>query len=422
MLLRVTFGPFYYVLYGKTLHIDIMFIRIENVNDGDVFPHEVVVVRGSLPADHVHQVELERDGRVSKRFAVVNKKFKALIKLKSGQNVIQFKCGSFASSNRLNIRFRRDENQRKINLVYILCKDGDKNPDIEDDLRRLSVGASLIECFIGQNLREFYPNSARKSVLFEPECRTFKSALTLSQSRSMNERDLWTFHAKELLTEYGLNRKFLAILSATKYENKLNETPRNFGDILTLTKAHAALGKGGLALFGSGGLYSWPLTLDRVQDAFLNDTRIDAEIQMDHSGYGGTFGACFAASLGSMIHELGHCLDLVHDEDGVMGKRFTQIHRFFVEKNRDELKLKPFLNASNSTILYHHKWLNSNDLLNEPKIFVGAEIRRSDYKVLFISNEEELRKLKDSQIYDGAEICLIYTNGDLIIETLVNNI
>lgn len=52
-----------------------------------------------------------------------------------------------------------------------------------------------------------------------------------------------------------------------------------------MTKAHAALGGGGLALFGSGCLYTWPETLDIVKDALEDQTAVDWKNFMDDSAY-----------------------------------------------------------------------------------------------------------------------------------------
>ena len=43
----------------------------------------------------------------------------------------------------------------------------------------------------------------------------------------------------------------------------------------------------------------------------------------------GTFGGCFATTLGAMIHELGHTLDLGHTENGIMARGFDDMDRFF---------------------------------------------------------------------------------------------
>ena len=43
----------------------------------------------------------------------------------------------------------------------------------------------------------------------------------------------------------------------------------------------------------------------------------------------GTYGGCFATTLGAMVHELGHTLDLGHTENGIMARGFDDMDRFF---------------------------------------------------------------------------------------------
>ena len=50
---------------------------------------------------------------------------------------------------------------------------------------------------------------------------------------------------------------------------------------------------------------------------------------MDDSAYRGTYGGSFATTLGALIHELGHTLDLGHTETGIMARGFDDMDRFF---------------------------------------------------------------------------------------------
>ena len=43
----------------------------------------------------------------------------------------------------------------------------------------------------------------------------------------------------------------------------------------------------------------------------------------------GTYGGSFATTLGALIHELGHTLDLGHTESGIMARGFDDMDRFF---------------------------------------------------------------------------------------------
>ena len=52
-----------------------------------------------------------------------------------------------------------------------------------------------------------------------------------------------------------------------------------------MTKGHVALGGGGLGLFGSGCLHTWPQNLDQVQERFLDTSPINKKLFMDDSAY-----------------------------------------------------------------------------------------------------------------------------------------
>ena len=43
----------------------------------------------------------------------------------------------------------------------------------------------------------------------------------------------------------------------------------------------------------------------------------------------GTVGGCVATTLGAVIHELGHALDLAHSDDGFMARGFDDLDKFF---------------------------------------------------------------------------------------------
>ena len=122
--------------------------------------------------------------------------------------------------------------------------------------------------------------------------------------------------------------------------------------MLAMTKAHAALGIGGLALFGSGCLHTWPESVDDISDAFMDSTVVDWKKCMDDSAFRyvlmlatvmilelnlflfrHTFGGCFSNTAGAVLHELGHCLDLAHANEGIMARGFQDLDRVFVAQD-----------------------------------------------------------------------------------------
>ena len=84
-------------------------------------------------------------------------------------------------------------------------------------------------------------------------------------------------------------------------------------------------GGGGLALFGTGCLWTWPTQLAEVQRQLQNQEMVDQDVVMNDSGYRNTVGGGYATTLGSVLHELGHCFDLGHSLEGIMARGFDDI-------------------------------------------------------------------------------------------------
>lgn len=172
------------------------------------------------------------------------------------------------------------------------------------------------------------------------------SQLHVDRARQMSQRELWELIGRELMSGplASRDRKYLAFLSCTRYNGAPN--PRTHEDTLSRTQGHAALGGGGLALFGSACLHTWPTCMAQVLPRFLDTTIIDTEQLMDDSNYRGTHGGCLATTLGSVLHELGHTFDLGHTREGIMGRGFDYVDKVFVggasiDFNRNTIKRDP---------------------------------------------------------------------------------
>jgi hypothetical protein len=86
-----------------------------------------------------------------------------------------------------------------------------------------------------------------------------------------------------------------------------------------------------------------------------DETAVDKKQFMDDSCNRGTFGGCFATTLGSCIHELGHTFDLGHASHGVMSRDFDNVHEFFLGEKSLHHK---WWHSSASLILSAHRWFN----------------------------------------------------------------
>lgn len=228
-----------------------------------------------------------------------NEKFKQLITLRLGSNSIKIKycCTHIV----ININFKPSVTEYCVIPVYILCKNHDgkfQSPETEDNsvdsaCERISVGTKLIQCLFAE---KFYENGlSRKTFQIEmdlnpqaPKCRIFHSNLNVEEIRSMGQEELWSTFGRELMKSTFASDKFkyLAFISCTRYRgDKYNGNITMHDDIVGLTEAHAALGGGGLAIFGSACLHTWPRKLEDVTKCFQNETPVDKTQFMDDSCY-----------------------------------------------------------------------------------------------------------------------------------------
>jgi len=263
---------------------------------------------------------------------VVKNKFKCLADLSSGENTLILK---FCKTS-LDIKLHYSPRNTKycVTPVYIICKGhngrfqapNDCDNSVEVACRKIGVGARLIQCLTAQKLYE--SGYERKTFQLErdlnnpgDECVRFQSSLSVAQARSMGQEELWTYFGREIMSSWlsSSNRNFLAFLSCTQWDGAKG-----------VVRAHAALGGGGLALFGTGCLHTWPSVVEDVITCFLDSTPIDTQHLMDDSCYRGTYGSCFSTTLGSVCHELGHTFDLGHPRHGIMGRGFDNVHLVFV--------------------------------------------------------------------------------------------
>lgn len=102
----------------------------------------------------------------------------------------------------------------------------------------------------------------------------------------MAPEELWEHFGRELVSsQYGReDRKFLAFLSCTRYLGDASE-PATHDEVVSRVQGHVALGGGGLAIFGTGCLHTWPENVTDVINRFTDDTKIDKSKFMDDSCY-----------------------------------------------------------------------------------------------------------------------------------------
>ncbi|KAE9964191.1 hypothetical protein BLS_008568 [Venturia inaequalis] len=102
---------------------------------------------------------------------------------------------------------------------------------------------------------------------------------------------------------------------------------------LKLITAHAALGGGddqlGLAIFGSQALHSYPSCIQDVIPAFTDCTPTDTKCVANDCGESGSSWEAANIGIGAHLHEVGHLFGLPHRPSGVMLRDYVRLNRTF---------------------------------------------------------------------------------------------
>ncbi|XP_024945724.1 putative zinc metalloproteinase YIL108W isoform X3 [Cephus cinctus] len=309
-------------------------IVVSNLFDGETISYSMALLRGRVPQGCSHIIVRAHKNSVSE-WPIVSGEFRALVDLARGLNKLDLEAGG--TRRRFILIHEPRPTRLRVTPVYVICSghDGyfqgprgeDRSP--ESAATRIGLGARLLQTLTAEKLRE--AGHGRKTFQLE---------------RDLDGAECLVMHTRELMTGplASRDRKYLAFLSCTRYRGAPN--PRTHEDTLARTEGHAALGGGGLALFGSACLHTWPTCLAQVLPRFLDSTLVDTEQLMDDSNYRGTHGGCLATTLGSALHELGHTFDLGHTREGIMGRGFDYVDRVFVggaglDPNRNSIRRDP---------------------------------------------------------------------------------
>nr|CAD7401170.1 unnamed protein product [Timema cristinae] len=393
--------------------VDNHVISITNIRNGESICYSLAFIKGHIHTKNqnichfnenlegklvLHHLNPNDSLMSVSDWVILGTEFKCLINLHRGDNdlILEY-CGT---KLKWSIGYCPRRTVFRVMPIYIICKghngefqapNGEENT-IQSACRRIAVGCKLIQCLTAEKLDE--SGFGRKTFQLEndlntqaAECTVFHSQLSVEQARRLSPEELWEHLGRELMMSPlgNNNRKFVAFLSCTRYMPN-GKKPSTYEEILSLMEGHVALGGGGLAIFGTGCLHTWPRCVEEVVPRFLNVTPVDTQCLMDDSCFRGTYGGCFSTTLGSVCHELGHTFDLGHTEGSIMGRGFDNLNLVFtVHTKNDNEKLDKEINKKSiasdtvdesqttselsrdltywtkscATILAFHRWFNS---------------------------------------------------------------
>lgn len=262
--------------------------------------------------------------------------YKAVIPLQKGRNEIIVHCGLEKTKLFVTYDPEKFKSNYFIRLIYLIGKDSNgvfQAPPSQDcspksAVKRIRLAAQLIQTFIAQCMNDH--GHSHKTFQLEldhdgqPIVHIFRSKYTIEEIYKFgNMWDdggyiAWEHFLDELKSIHHPNTIDLVVLGDSRWDGKR-------------AYAHSFLGGGNLCLIGSGNLYSWAPSVDKICKYWLNDEKVE-EYLLDNSFFRGTYWANFATGVGSCLHELGHIFGLKHTRYGIMGKGYHNFNRYFMIK------------------------------------------------------------------------------------------
>jgi hypothetical protein len=321
------------------------------------------VIRNVCDTEQIEFRVNESDTIKSKIF---NKHFKQIVKLKENfQNSIEISyCNTKLTLKVLHhvIDMNIDgQFKRYIQPLYLIPQghhgryqstdDSDNSP--ENAVIKIDLIMNLAQLVYSSKLYEKF--HVEESFIVK-DCQVWRPNLCVNEFRIKNQWDIYDMIAKEIINEFGQKSisysKYIVFLSSTYFSGLQENETYSQANIDEKTTSNVTLGGGFLCVMGSGCMYTWPSNLKDVILAFNNKTIVDLAKVMDNSNYRKTYGGCFATSLGSLIHEVGHIFDLAHTETGLMGNDIDFVNRFFLAENLTEIL--PKRNVKNCTLIQNN--------------------------------------------------------------------
>uniref|UniRef100_A0A1A9W8L7 Uncharacterized protein n=1 Tax=Glossina brevipalpis TaxID=37001 RepID=A0A1A9W8L7_9MUSC len=315
-------------------------IKILNLEDNELINHQFLLIKGYVEsfkciknsAVSLQELNIANDKILTTGISQTNGQFKFLVDLGLNDSAFFFKFTYCLTSVTRSIQYQSLRGEFKISPFLVLAQDESTNEQTELNQSIVDLNLLLVQSVYADKVREAVQVRCTFELL--EKCKIFRSQLSKQEIWNCTENDLWQSIAREFInSEWGKDKrsKFIAFINCTKYEGFEVEKSGNFSyaNIRKHIKGYAALGGGGLALFGTIYFYCWPHYFHEVLNCFQNQQPVDLCKQPDDSNYRKTWAGVYASTLGALSHELGHIFDLGHTQNGVMGTGFDFINRVF---------------------------------------------------------------------------------------------
>ena len=323
--------------------------EVENFSSGDEVRHPVVLLRGKVEdgAERL-SVRTSAGGRKVSEAAgeIEGGRFKALVELKEGENVVEVKTERPGAPLRLKLNYRPMTNPHYVRLIWLTGSEGETDFATPEDgvaqtfRERVATAGRLMQSFTAERMHEL--GYGRRTFRLEadaegtPVVHVVKAPLTAEEYRG-KEDSVALWHEIQLFLDRETpdsHAKNLVLMAFTRKDEKT-------GKML----AHTALGGGNLGLFGSASVFCWPESVAEAQRAFSDTRKVDASRVHEDSAGRGSYWAVASTTMGATLHEMGHTFGLPHCKDRrcIMTRGFDGFNRFFVlTESRGEGKGEAF--------------------------------------------------------------------------------
>lgn len=341
-------------------------ITVENVASGETLRYPVALLRGRAPGEAQLQVVNRDNNRPdgANQAAVVRDRFATLVELVPGRN--RLKISTDRESADLVLTYRPMTTPYQVNVVYVTASDGDpryitqRDDDRQNFADKLDTAAKLMQTFTAEALAEQGFGRKTFKLDLDPAGRVRVHLLKHPLSRAELQAegfDLYGTLAGWLDGRFPMQFNKNMVLMAFTEKNSAGEL-----------KAHTALGGGGMGLFGSGSLFSWPNSLEDVAAVFADTTPIDASRVHDDSVDRSVIWGLASTTIGATLHEMGHTFDLPHSPDPfcIMSRGFDHFNRrFSVIEPPSKHSPEPYAFRDDEVARYwpffaaqlaHHRW------------------------------------------------------------------
>ena len=245
--------------------------------------------------------------------------FKALTELVPGQNKLEITAGS--QKLPFTLTYKAQTNAYIVRVVFFVNSQGDTTVDSprpvgpEDYKGRLDTALKLMQSFTAEWMNRHGYGRKTFNLEFDKDGRVIVHLVKDTQPTTQSG---------------GRNSLFGRVSGLV---HKALPPCQTSSTMVFLGKGcgYTALGGGGVALFGADTQYTWPISLNEAQAAFMDATPIDnKKYHCDDAGRG-TFWGNSSTCIGAALHELGHSFGLPHVADGrgIMSRGFDGFNRFW---------------------------------------------------------------------------------------------